>query len=199
MAGRARKDRTAHLGREPLKDTSAAEMRKVVDLQRRRKLVDAMAKSQHAENAAGLLYLEGFLSEAELHADIRFAALVRRYCAVTGLPQAVTRAMDLDGQTGRALQEDPTEDEIAAIRRRYSEAWRALTAAGRPAFTEVNRVTILGQACADRHALKRGLAALTAVFQLGEGMTRGQRKRARMRARMKDGARPVISAAETAE
>lgn len=172
----------------------------VVRAQRARVAAQALAGRDLTGTPAGLLFVEGYLTDAELNADVQFAVLVRRYAKIMGVSLGPPRvcAYDLSGGMSQTHVYEPDEDQIAAVKARYAAVTKLLQGLGAGVVREVWACSVNQEPCSDRRLLKRGLAALTEEFTLGDWPSKGKIKRGRLCSKMAVGARPSIRVSDKA-
>ncbi|MEM1201113.1 MAG: hypothetical protein AAGI06_17570 [Pseudomonadota bacterium] len=194
MAGRPRKDCKRKKNGKAADYVPVDVQREVVAAQRLRKVAHTMARRDVTGTPAGLLFIQGFLNEEELNADLQFSILVRRYASITGVKMGPPKVVTLDLTSGTGGRYEPDEAEITAVKAHYAEAHRCLELAGSAAMKEVTSCSVFQNECHERYAYRHGLRALAWLFRVTSGplaLTRGQRKRAGVRGAMAPGARPT--------
>ena len=197
MAGRPRKNCKRKKNGVAVTYKPVNLQKEIVVAQRLAAVAQALAGQDISGTPAGLLFLQKFLNEEQLNADLQFSILVRRYAAITGLDMGPPKVVSMDIAGGGGGGYDPDETEIEAVKQQYARAHHCLKLAGTAAMREVTNCTVFQNECSDRHAFRRGLAALSWLFTLtAGGATRGQRKRAALQGNLKPDARPKMGIIE---
>ncbi len=81
--------------------------------------------------ALGVLRVRELISADQFRAGERYRDCVVSYCRLMGIPSPSPRALDMDAIGGRSLTEEPSDEAILQIRRRFSDCRRVLLDAGR--------------------------------------------------------------------
>lgn len=176
--GRKRKSEARRKKNGKVADPTADEIKSVVRVQRYKRQVMRDMDSPKREGPLGDAYMCGEIDDADLEAARLYSDLLRRYASVLNVPMAPPKTTNYARQYGITLKPDIPPDRAEKIKQEYYAVFEALSAVGRAAVTEVNRVCVYAEPVHSVSDLKRALAALKAHFCLNESQSEARRIRA---------------------